>query len=124
MLELAFIIIFSKRIARIAREKNRSSVGYIALFVVVWIFGEAAGAIFGRTLANFLNRGDSQLLLICVLGFALAGVSAATLLSFWLVKQARPVGAGSSDHPDLPKDQQYWNPDDHRKPDDRYEKLH
>jgi hypothetical protein len=55
MLEIALIIVISKKIAVQLRKKGRSPAGYIALFVLLWLGGEIVGALVGTVITVVQN---------------------------------------------------------------------
>jgi uncharacterized membrane protein YeaQ/YmgE (transglycosylase-associated protein family) len=76
MLEILLIIFLSKKIGRIAASKGRSQAGYIVLFVLLWVGGEFAGALYGAI-------QDEEGFLAYV--YALAGAAAGAILAFIIV---------------------------------------
>jgi hypothetical protein len=59
MLEILVIIGFSRKIAAICKEKGRSAVGWIVMFIGLWFGGEVLGAIVG-TVAGLAAGGGEE----------------------------------------------------------------
>lgn len=81
MLEIAFLVFFCKKLAGIARDKNRSG-GWGALGVLLWIGGEVGGAVLS------LSMGKDGMELY---GYALLGAGLGAVLAFVIVKSLAPV---------------------------------
>jgi hypothetical protein len=63
MLEILVIIGFSRKIAAICKEKGRSAVGWIVMFIGLWFGGEVIGAIVG-TIGGLAAGGEEPGFLI------------------------------------------------------------
>lgn len=74
MIEIFVLVKFCKRLAEIAREKNRSS-SWAALGAVGWVGGEISGAVFASR-----SHGDTTSLYTTALLFAAIGAFVAYLI--------------------------------------------
>ena len=81
MLEIALLIVLTRKIGEICREKGRKATGYKILTVVLWFGGEIVGAIIGA-----LITGGQESLTIYIL--ALAGAGAGAGIAFFIAKNA------------------------------------
>jgi flavin-dependent dehydrogenase len=75
MLEVICIVLISQKIAAMMKAKGRSSVGYVLLFIALWIGGEITGGIFGVILMFAFNIGQDMEFPILALVGALAGAA-------------------------------------------------
>jgi hypothetical protein len=55
MLEIILVVMISKKIAAMQKEKGRSAAGYIVLFVLLWFGGEIFGAVVGTLVTMAQN---------------------------------------------------------------------
>src|ERR1700674_1060161 len=120
MLELAFIFVFSRRIARIAHSKGRSAVGYVLFFILLWVSGEGGGVFLGLILNQTVDPGNPSLALMFLVGCPVLGVATATFISFKLVSYALPLNEHVNSNPIVPPDETYWNQRVRRDDDDRF----
>jgi hypothetical protein len=90
MLEIIIIVLLSKKIAAMQKEKGRSAAGYIVLFVMLWVGGEIFGAIAGVVLAVILDPNgldnDNSPFLLCVGVLTLLGAVVGGTTGFMIAK--------------------------------------
>lgn len=89
MLEILFLVWFCKKLASIARDKNRSG-GWGALGAIFWVGGEVSGFVVGTS--GHADGGAAY-------GFALVGAVIGALIAFMIVKSL----------PELPQDGDFPN---------------
>jgi hypothetical protein len=110
MLEIILVFVISKKIAAMMKEKGRSAVGYILLFIFLWFAGEVVGAIVGvifsmATNPNALNDGFPVLpWIFALVGAAVGGgigyTIAAVMPAVQTVEDERWRGEGYDDDED------------------------
>jgi hypothetical protein len=83
MLEILVIIGFSRKIAAICKEKGRSAVGWILMFIGLWFGGEVLGAIIGTVAALAVGGDEPGFLIPWICGLLGAGCGAA--ISFAII---------------------------------------
>ena len=104
MLEILLLIWLGRKIATMARERGRSSTGYVLMLVGLWVGGEIAGIIVGSLLVQGRPGEFNGAAYI----FALVGAAAGAIASFLIVKSLAPIGAMSTargfpmNAPDMP----------------------
>lgn len=81
MIEIIILVQFCKKLAAIAREKNRSS-SWGAVGAVGWIGGEITGAVIGAS-------GGAQSMNLY--GFALLGAVVGALVAYLIVKSLKEI---------------------------------
>ena len=89
MLEILLLIWLGRKIAAMARERGRSSAGYVLMLVGLWIGGEIAGLIVGFMLVSARPGEFNPTAYI----FALVGAAAGAIAAFVIVNSLKPVGA-------------------------------
>jgi hypothetical protein len=80
MLEILFLIWFCKKLAAIARDKNRPG-GWGALGAILWVSGEITGAVLGAKTGS----GGTALY-----GCAIAGALLGALVAYVIVMMLKP----------------------------------
>lgn len=81
MIEIIILVQFCKKLAAIAREKNRSG-SWGAVGAVGWIGGEVSGAVIGAT-----GGADGMNLY----GYAIAGAIVGAILAYVIVKSLKEL---------------------------------
>jgi hypothetical protein len=86
--EIWLVIVLSRVLAEKARTKGHSPHGYVAMLVVLWIFGEIGGLVFGFVTTEFIlskrfGGGNSDFGFAYM--FGLLGALAAVGISFGVV---------------------------------------
>jgi hypothetical protein len=92
MCEIIVCVLLSMRIAKIAKSKGRSPVGWVILFIALWIGGELTGAVVGAILLG----GEDPFILIVP---ALIGAALGAATGFAIVNSLSP----------LETEDQYWD---------------
>ncbi|HEX6624499.1 MAG TPA: hypothetical protein VF064_12370 [Pyrinomonadaceae bacterium] len=95
MLEVIVLIFLTRRVGEIVEEKGRRSGWYKALAVVLWIGGEAIGALVGLAVSGHFDSGKVLMRIFCVL----LGVAAGAALAFVIAKSLSPVAAYNTPPP-------------------------
>ena len=85
MLEIIALWALCRKIGQMVKAKGRKSGGYIALTIVLWIFGELVGAVMGALLTY---NSDSRCL---VYGIALLGAAVGAGIAYLIAKNVSPV---------------------------------
>jgi hypothetical protein len=122
MLEIILIVVLSKKIAAMARERGRRAAPWVVMFVFAWVIGELGGAFAGGVLSAVLAPNDPDPNLLLVIGGALAGVVGAVLLSFGIVSSLPDVSDERYDddeYDDRPRRRRDEDYDDDEEYDDR-----
>jgi hypothetical protein len=90
MLEIILMVVFSKKIAAMVREKGRSPAGYVVMFILFWIAGEFLGAIVGAIVSLIVNpQQEPSLMMIWPLGLLGAALGAGT--AYLIASSVSPV---------------------------------
>ena len=97
MLEILAIIVLSRKIAAITKEKGRSAAGWIVMFVALWIGGEILGVFIAMFASAIANGGDEPNMIVAWVG-GLVGAATGAVISFAVVKSLAPIG----------RDDEYW----------------
>ena len=97
MLEILIIWALSRKIAEICKNKGRSAVGWIIMFIALWIGGEVLGVFIAMFASVVANGGDEPNMLVGWVG-GLAGAAAGAVISFVVVNSLSP----------LRRDDEYW----------------
>jgi hypothetical protein len=125
MLEIFIVWALGRKIADICKNKGRSAVGWVLLFVLFWFGGEFCGGIAGF----ILTGGDDENLLPVYL-FALVGAGLGTAAAFIIVSNLpslHDAGYEADDRYRQPRDDSYrdkfeaYRRQQGRDPGDRYE---
>ena len=90
MIEIIALYYFAKNVGEIVEAKGHRSLWYKVLAVVMWIGGEAVGAVVGAILLGQAG-GQCTIYLFALLG---AAMSAGTV--YLIAKNLQPVGQGTS----------------------------
>jgi hypothetical protein len=93
MLEIVLIVVISKKIAAMLKEKGRSSAGYIVLFVLLWFGGEIVGAIVGTfvTMAGMAPGGMNDGFNFVAYIFALFGAAIGGTVGYLIANAVPPL---------------------------------
>ena len=79
MLEIILVVAISQKIAAMLNAKGRSAVGYVILFVALWVGGEIMGAVIGVIITiasnpNAMDAGFPWMAWVCgLVGAAIGG---------------------------------------------------
>ena len=82
MLEIMFLVYFCKKLAAIARDKNRAG-GWGALGAIGWITGEISGAIIGAKAGGVAS--------MALYGYALLGAALGAVVAYVIVIRLVPI---------------------------------
>jgi hypothetical protein len=86
-----FVIIFTAiRVAKIAKDKGRSSVGYVFMALAFCIIGEIGGIVGGVVLANEGNMNQDDAIFPIAIG-GLVGLAIGVGISFAIVSSLSPI---------------------------------
>ena len=81
MLEILFLVWFCKKLATIARDRNRAG-GWGAVCAILWITGEVGGAIFGAS-SGAMGTG--------LYGYAILGALLGAVIAYIVVASVKPI---------------------------------
>lgn len=90
MLEIIIVVLVSKKIAAMVKEKGRSAGGYVTLFVLLWFGGEIVGAIVGAMMTGGQNAGAGGIDM-AVYVFALVGAAVGGITGFAIASMVSPL---------------------------------
>jgi hypothetical protein len=90
VLEILLLFVLGKKIAAIAKEKNRSPVGYVLLLVFGWFILGFGGGVVLAIIAVSGGAKEDDALVAFIPGY-LVGVVCAAVLAFTVVKMASPL---------------------------------
>src|SRR6516164_4919403 len=120
MLEIILMVVFSKKIAAMVREKGRSPVGYVVMFILFWIAGEFLGAIVGAIVSLIVNpQQEPSLIIVWPLG--LLGAALGAGIAYFIASSVSPVHEHYDGYDDFddhgrsrprrapPSEEPYWN---------------
>ena len=82
MLEILFLVWFCKKLAAMARDKNRAG-GWGSLGALLWIGGELGGAVVGAGASGAEGMG--------LYGYALLGAGLGALIAYVIVASLTPI---------------------------------
>ncbi len=85
MLEIAFLILFSRRISSILKAKGRKPAWYIVMAIVFWFGGEFAGMIIS-SLVIMIATGAAEPNTLVIYAGALVGAVCGAAIAFAIVK--------------------------------------
>jgi hypothetical protein len=85
---LALVLLFLRaKIVRIAKNKGRSPWPYVIMLLTPPMLAAIGGVFGGNELADFLNRGDGELLFFLANGLAIGSYIIAIWFTFWLTNR-------------------------------------
>jgi hypothetical protein len=90
MLEIILMIVFSRKIAAMVREKGRSPAGYVVMFILFWIAGELLGGIVGAFVSLIVNP-QQEPSLIMIWGLGLLGAALGAGIGYFIASSVSPV---------------------------------
>lgn len=100
MLEIILIVVISQSISKQLKAKGRSAVGYVILFVMLWVGGEIAGAIFGVIVSGPTASDGGFNFTIWV--FALIGAAIGGTIGYVIASSVPPVEKEQEYYDDSP----------------------
>jgi hypothetical protein len=85
MCDLIILVVLCVKIAKAAREKGRSAVGYVFLLLGLFLGGEISGLILGVVIAIGMAGGREEPSRLIVAGFGLVGAVIGAVIAFSIV---------------------------------------
>jgi len=84
MLEIFLVIHLAKKLGVIVEEKGRKKVGFIVMFVLLWIIGEITGGVVAAA-----TMASENMAIVYV--YAIIGAGIGTAISFLIVNNLKRV---------------------------------
>jgi hypothetical protein len=101
MVEIIALLVLCEQIANMARRRGRSPALFVLMLLFLWFGGEVAGGVLGYSLSS-AGGTRSDLNLVMVYGWALAGAVAGGVCAFVIARVIRPVGGSFREVPAAP----------------------